>query len=157
MAIKKTIGQAPCPICRSGPHPVKVSDTNNLYMVCPPPADGGCQSQIFARSAASNRALAQSITKWQIPKEERAEWLGDDPPPTADEAEEELQQAIEDDELQVVEPTPAPPPPRRSASPPSRTSAPVTVPTRTRRPPAAKPKAPAAAGRGLLYWGDDEE
>ncbi|HEX6960200.1 MAG TPA: hypothetical protein VF194_19625 [Ferrovibrio sp.] len=134
---KKIIGHAKCPICKSGPHPVKVSDSGYLYMVCPPPADGGCQSQIFPRSAHSNRLLAQSITKWSIPKEERSEWLGDQPSPDSEEVQGELEEAIEEEEIEV-EPAPEPPTPRpqqRSASRPAPKSQPA------RKPPQRKPTA----------------
>lgn len=69
-----TVGEGTCASC-DGPVQVKVSKKDHLYYVCPPPADGGCGSQVFARYDAADRAIARRIKKWRDPGY-RARYLG---------------------------------------------------------------------------------
>lgn len=126
--MKKTIGKAPCVLCKGGPFPVKISDSGNLYMVCPPPNEGGCKNQFFCRDAHSNRLLAQSITEWSVTKEERERWIGQQANLDGDELADELAEAVEDGSIQMRHPASPPPPPpppppaSRKATPPRRTA-----------------------------------
>lgn len=109
----KTVGRASCILCGLANQPVKVSKKGHLYFTCAPAADGGCEHQMFARGAASDRLLAQKISKWSS-QEDKRKWLGSqqpDPDPDPEELEEEIQEAIEDGAIEVSpEPAPLPPP-----------------------------------------------
>lgn len=144
--MKKTIGKAPCVLCKGGPFPVKISDSGNLYMVCPPPNEGGCKNQFFCRDAHSNRLLAQSITEWSVPKEEREKWIGQQAPLSEDELADELAEAVEDGDIQV-KPANPPPPPAQPAPPAQPTSRKATPPKRTAsRSSPPKPKVQGSTG-----------
>jgi len=84
----KTLGIGTCPTC-GATAPVKVNRKGRLYLVCPPEADGGCNSQFFGRSARSDKELARRIARWYDPAD-RKTYLGDaapapapEPPPKA--------------------------------------------------------------------------
>ena len=71
---KNTVaGDAACPLC-DHPVTVKVSATRHLYFTCPPPGDGGCGHQMFCRYGASDRKVAERVTRWRTP-ELRAEFI----------------------------------------------------------------------------------
>lgn len=110
----KTVGRASCILCGLENQPVKVSKKGHLYFTCAPAADGGCEHQMFARGATSDRLLAQQITRWSS-QEEKKRWLGNsqqEPEAEADpEEQEELEEAITSGEIEIVEPEePAPAP-----------------------------------------------
>lgn len=55
---------------------VKASKSGRLCYTCPPPADGGCGHQTFARYDDSERKIASDVvTRWRKP-EYRAAYLG---------------------------------------------------------------------------------
>lgn len=124
----KTVGRATCVLCGLKNQPMKVSKKGHLYFTCAPAADGGCEHQLFARGASSDRLLAAQVTKWTS-KGDREQWLGTSPAPEPedepDEAAEEIQEAIADGAIAVTpEPEPDPPPPAAPARRQSRQSNP---------------------------------
>lgn len=136
-----TIGTGTCPTCGLDGVPIKVSKKNHLYLVCLPAADGGCDSQAFARGPHSDRLYAQRVTKWSS-KEAKQQWLSNEPQPdpVPDDPE------PEPDDLTEDEPPPPPPPAPR---PRARTAPPRPAPKK----PAAKPASqPAKKKGGWLKW-----
>ena len=110
----KTVGRATCVLCGLQNQPMKVSKKGHLYFTCAPAADGGCEHQLFARGASSDRLLAAQITKWAS-KGDKEQWLGSSqaamPEDEPEELEDEIQEAIEDGAIEVSpEPAPLPPP-----------------------------------------------
>ncbi len=129
-----TIGTGRCPICGLDGVPIKVSKKNHLYLVCLPAADGGCDSQAFARGPHSDQRLAECVTKWSG-KEAKQQWLNNAPQPEP-----------EPDDLTEDEPPPPPPPAPR---PRARAAPPRPAPKK----PAAKPAPqPAKKKGGWLKW-----
>lgn len=91
------MGKGTCPLCGCKEARVSMSKSNLGVVVCPPIHEGGCNTQVFARSERSTKLAAERVHTWSNddlrkqhvgdkPKGKRAKpsQPSPEPPPTAE-------------------------------------------------------------------------
>lgn len=132
-----TLGYGRCGNCRCAKTVFRSTKKGHICEICPPIAEGGCNSQSFRRSREADVAAAARVTKWAKP-EYRKHFLATEPedepePEPEDEPEQEPEDEPDPEYEDEPEPTPAPKPKPRPAAKPAPRPAP--------RRPVAKPAA----------------